>query len=101
MTLSFQDFAPYRNATFRVVEAEGYELQLADLTDHSNAMLEQFSLTFTCPVMPWLSQGTYTLVHPDQTEISLFMAPIGPINGTMRYESVFSRFVNRLGLHSR
>lgn len=100
MTLSLQDFAPYRNATFRVAEADGYELKLIDLTDHSNAKLEQFSLLFTCSVLPWLPQGCYTLVHADRTELDLFIVPIGPIDGTMRYESVFSRFVMASGPHS-
>jgi hypothetical protein len=92
-TLSFQDFAPYRNATFQVAEAAGYELELADIADHSNAQLEQFSLVFTCSTSPWLPQGTYTLVHTDLAELVLFMVPIDPIDNTMRYESVFSRFV--------
>jgi hypothetical protein len=91
-TFSFQNFAPYRNAIFRVTEAVGYELELVELTDFSNAQLEQFSLLFTCSALPWLSQGTYTLVHTDLTEFVLFMVPIGPVGNTMRYESVFSQF---------
>jgi hypothetical protein len=91
--LSFQDFVLYRGATFQVAEAAGYKLELADIADHSNAQLEQFSLVFTCPASPWLPQGTYTLVHTDLTDLVLFMVPIGPIGTIMRYESVFSRFV--------
>ena len=91
-TLSFEDFAPYRSAIFHVQEAAGYELELAELTDHTNAQLEQFSLLFTCPALPWLPQGTYTLIHADGTEFVLFMVPIGPVGETMRYQSVFSRF---------
>jgi len=87
-----QDFAQYHDASFRVLEAAYYELKLVELTDHSNAQLEQFSLVFTCPTLPWLTQGTYTLVHPDMDEVVLFLVPIGPINKQMRYESVFSRF---------
>jgi hypothetical protein len=96
-TLSFQDFVPYRNAAFSAAEAAGYELELAELTDHSNAQLEQFSLVFTCPALPWLPQGTYTLIHADGTEFVLFMVPIGPEDSTMRYESVFSRFAKNPG----
>ena len=92
-TLSFQDFIPYRNATFQVAEAEGYGLELAEIADHSNAQLEQFSLVFTCPTSPWLPQGTYTLIRANLPEIVLFIVPIGPIGNTMRYESVFSRFM--------
>lgn len=94
MTLSLQDFMLYHNTAFRVTEATGYELKLIDLTDHSNAMLEQFSLIFTCSVLPGLPQGTYILIRSDGIEFALFMTPLGPAGGTMRYESVFSRFVN-------
>ena len=90
--LRLQDFAQYRDASFRVSEAADYELKLVELMDHSNEQLEQFSLVFTCPTLPWLPQGTYTLVHPDMDEVVLFLVPIGPIKEQMRYESVFSRF---------
>lgn len=92
-TLSFQDFVPHRNTIFGIVGASSYELELAEVTDHSNAQLEQFSLVFTCAALPWLQQGTYTLTHPDLTEVVLFIVPIGPAGNTMRYESVFSRFL--------
>jgi hypothetical protein len=67
--LSFQDFVLYRGATFQVAEAAGYELELADIADHSNAQLEQFSLVFTSPTSPCLLQGTYSLVHADLAEL--------------------------------
>ena len=89
-----QDFAPYRDAVFRVGESDRHELKLADLIDRSNAQLEQFSLVFTCAALPWLRQGTYTLFHPELTEVVLFLVPIGPVGEEMRYESVFSRFLN-------
>ena len=95
--LSLQDFVPHRHTIFRLVGASDYELELAELTDHSNAQLEQFSLVFTCPALPWLPQGTYTLIHADGTEFVLFMVPIGPEDSTMRYESVFSRFAKNPG----
>jgi hypothetical protein len=88
-----QDFAPHRNTSFRVVQMDGYELKLAEIIDHSNARLEQFSLVFTCPTLPWLQQGTYALVHPGLDKLNLFLVPIGPMSEGMRYESVFSRFV--------
>jgi hypothetical protein len=92
-TLSLQDFAPYRNTMFHIAEAPGYEFGLAELSDHSTSQLEQFSLVFTCPALPWLPQGTYTFAHADMGELALFIVPIGPADGAMRYESVFSRFV--------
>ncbi len=101
-TLSFQDFASFHNANFRIAEAAGYEFTLAQLTDCSNAQLEQFSLIFTCPTTPWLPQGSYTFVHPDMGTVLLFLVPIGPVGKTMQYESVFSRFArndNSTGSH--
>lgn len=92
-TLSFQDFVPHRNTIFGVVGTSGYQLELAEVADHSNAQLEQFSLIFTGAALPWLQQGTYTLSHPDLTEVVLFIVPIGPEGSTMRYESVFSRLL--------
>lgn len=92
-TLSLRDFGPYRNTIFRMAGASTYELELTELTDHSSSHLEQFSLVFTCPALPWLPQGTYTFAHPDMGELALFIVPIGPTDGAMRYESVFSRFV--------
>lgn len=93
-TLSSQDFAPYLNTSFRVVEAPEFELELAEVNDHSNARLEQFSLLFASSVSPWLQQGIYVLTHPDLDEVTLFLVPIGPEGNKMRYESVFSRFAN-------
>jgi hypothetical protein len=95
--IGFKDFAQHRDSTFRLVHTESYELKLSELADHSNAQLEQFSLVFTCSSLPWLSQGTYTLTHPDLAEISIFLVPIGPSAEGMRYESVFSRFVSAPG----
>jgi len=91
--LSFHDFAPHRNTIFRIADGAGYDFELVEVTDHSNAQLEQFSLIFTCPDLPWLPQGIYTLAHPDLVEVVLFIVPIGPAGNVMRYESVFSRLV--------
>lgn len=99
---SIQDFAPHLHASFRVVLPEGYELKLACVTDSSNQRMEQFSLVFTCPALPWLQQGTYTLIHaehPQRPEITLFLVPIGPNEDGMRYEAVFSRLSN--SVHAR
>lgn len=31
-------------------------------------------------------QGVHTLIHPDHGELALFMVPLGPGSGGMRYE---------------
>jgi hypothetical protein len=92
--LTVQDFAPLLNTRFRVPQAENYELELVEITDHPNPQLEQFSLIFTGIPSPWLPQGLYQLTHPQMEECELFLVPIGP-NGThMRYQAVFSWFID-------
>ncbi|MBT9332635.1 DUF6916 family protein [Paracidobacterium acidisoli] len=88
------DFAPHLHLHFRVAQAADYELELAEIADHSNAHLEQFSLIFTGAASPWLKQGLYTLTHPHTPEYELFLVPTGPEAGAMRYEAVFSRFLH-------
>lgn len=91
--LTLDDFAPHLHTRFRVLQPEGFELELAEVADRSNAQLQQFSLIFTGAMSPWLPQGTYKLAHPQMRECELFLVPIGPDAVGMRYQAVFSRFV--------
>ncbi|MGA9673562.1 MAG: hypothetical protein WBQ94_30505, partial [Terracidiphilus sp.] len=49
---------------------------------------------FNGPASPWLRQGTYTLTHAAMSQLDLFMVPLGPKEGKMVYEAVFSRLVS-------
>jgi hypothetical protein len=51
-----------------------------------------FSLVFLGPPTDlYLSQATYTVVHAQMGEISLFLVPLGPTaEQRMRYEAVFT-----------
>ena len=91
--LTVNDFAPHLHTHFRVSQPDNYELELVEVADHSNAQLEQFSLIFTGIASPWLSQGSYKLVHAQMGECELFLVPIGPDAGGMRYQAVFSHFI--------
>lgn len=91
--LSIEDFGPYLHTRFRVTNPKSQELELAEITDRSNAQLEQFSLIFTGPVSPWLEQGLYTLADFQDREYEIFLVPIGPDESGMRYEAAFSRFL--------
>jgi hypothetical protein len=95
--LTVDDFAPHLHTRFRVLEPEGFELELAEVEDRSNAQLEQFSLVFTGAPSPWLPQGVYRLAHPQMQECELFLVPVGPDAAGMRYQAVFSRFVRGQG----
>ncbi len=92
-TLTMDNFAPHLHTRFCVAGLENYELELAEVTDHSNAQLEQFALLFTGVSSPWLSQASYRLTHPQMGECELFLVPIGPDTTEMRYQAVFSRFI--------
>jgi hypothetical protein len=91
--LSLQHFASHLRCRFRVAQSADCELELAEITDNSNAQLEQFSLVFIGAAFPWLQQGLYTLVDPEMREHQLFLVPIGPDAAGMRYEAAFSRFI--------
>jgi hypothetical protein len=91
--LTVRNFAPYLHTRFRIMQQEGYELELTEVIDSCNAQLEQFSLIFSGIVSPWLQQGTYTLVHSQMGECELFLVPLGPDASGMRYEAAFSRFI--------
>ena len=50
----------------------------------------QFSLVFRGPAGPVLPQATYRLDHAELGELELFLVPIGPDAGGMRYEAAFA-----------
>jgi hypothetical protein len=87
------DFQPHLHTAFRIDGPIPIELQLAEMTDTSNAAIEQFSLIFTGPPSVPLQQGTYTLQHPVLGEQNIFMVPLGPQGALMRYQAVFSRLL--------
>jgi hypothetical protein len=91
--LGSKDFAAHLHTIFRVETPLALELEMAQVEDRSNAQIEQFSVHFTGPESPWLRQGTYTFLHPWMGELSLFMVPLGPRNGHMVYEVIFSRLI--------
>jgi ribosomal protein S18 acetylase RimI-like enzyme len=88
-----KEIAPYLNSVFRTVQPEGHALKLAEISDFSNKKQEQYSLVFTSSDTPWLSQGTYTLLHSHIPDLSIFLVPIGPNPEGMQYEAVFSRLL--------
>ena len=49
-----------------------------------------FSLRFLGPSKPILPQATYRLDHPAMGSLEMFLVPLGPKDGGMRYEAVFT-----------
>lgn len=91
--LGSKDFAAHLHTTFKVETPLALELEMAEVTDRSNAQIEQFSVIFNGPATPWLQQGTYSLLHAGMGEVNLFLVPLGPRDGQMFYEAVFSRLL--------
>jgi hypothetical protein len=91
--LSIGDFSTHLHTRFLVANLENYELELVEVTDHSNAKLEQFSVVFIGVLSPWLPQGVYKLIHARIGEHELFLVPLGPDAAGMRYEASFSRLI--------
>lgn len=91
--LGSKDFATHLHTIFKVETPAALELEMAEVTDRSNAQIEQFSVVFTGPASPWLQQGTYSLLHGEMGELGLFLVPLGPRDERMFYEAVFSRLI--------
>ncbi len=95
--LQSQDFLPYLNRTFYIC-LEGVEpisLELVRVMETGQRLgpesRQPFSLHFLGPVSPqYLLQHIYRLEHEELGELDLFLVPLGPEAGRMRYEAIFS-----------
>jgi hypothetical protein len=88
-------FAEHVPSTFllRVSSEEAYPLELTRVVEHNySPKTEQFSLFFRGPLSPIFSQMIHLLEHEKLGSLNLFLVPLGPENGSMRYECAFSRF---------
>jgi hypothetical protein len=70
-------------ATLKLVLAEVEELGQSDRR-------HAFSLRFMGPPKPILPQATYRLENPALGSLEIFLVPLGPKGGGMRYEAVFT-----------
>lgn len=69
------------------------ELTLVDVTGFGHRpglKREGYSLLFSGPLAPIFHQCIYRLSHSVLGELDLFLVPIGPESGNMRYEAVFN-----------
>jgi hypothetical protein len=91
------DFLPHLHETFEI-RLDGHEpipLELVRVMDAGHKfkpeMRQPFSLEFLGPVSPrYLVQHMYRLEHEELGAIDLFLVPLGPESGRMRYEAIFS-----------
>jgi len=88
-----RDFVAHLHKVFHAEAPLALELELVEVRERSNAQIEQFSVFFSGPESPCLKQGLYTLKHAEMLDLELFLVPLGPKNGCMVYEAVFSRLL--------
>jgi hypothetical protein len=93
--LTSADFTPYLNQTFTVDldEQMVIPLELVSVTETGSARdgWQPFELLFLGPVSrQYLVQGTYRLEHEQMGALDIFLVPLGPEGGRMRYEAVFN-----------
>jgi hypothetical protein len=97
--LTSADFTPYLNQIFtiRLESLEPIVLELAGITELGSGDTEPgrrrrpFSLLFLGPIsQQYLLQHIYRLEHEQLSSLELFLVPLGPEGGRMRYEAVFN-----------
>jgi len=98
--LKLSDFLPHVGTAFTIAFPDGtLELALGAVEPHGvraprpdvpELRTEPFSLVFLGPLRPVLPQRTWDLRHPVLGTQGVFLVPIGPAEGRMRYEAVFN-----------
>ena len=91
------DFNPYLNETFfiRLEGIEPIDLELVSVTESGPSSRPEtrasFSLQFLGPVSSkYLVQHIYCLEHEQMGALELFIVPLGPESGRMRYEAILN-----------
>lgn len=98
--LHLADFLPHVGTAFTIVFPDGtLALTLGTVEAHGaraprpdvpQLRTEPFSLVFLGPLSPVLPQRTWELSHPALGAHEIFLVPLGPAEGRMRYEAVFN-----------
>ena len=95
--LQSSDFASRLNQIFtiRLEGMEPIDLELVLVTERGQGFRpgarQPFSLHFLGPVSSqYLLQNMYRLEHPEMGALDIFLVPLGPEEGRMRYEAIFN-----------
>jgi Domain of unknown function (DUF6916) len=68
------------------------EIELVKVGDRNvSPQQERFSIFFEGPLVPALTQGTYSFTHEAMGTFLLFIVPIEHDGNGIRYEAVFNR----------
>lgn len=91
------DFAPHLHEIFSICleGIEPFHLELVRVTETGQKstpeVRQPFSLEFLGPVSPhYLLQHIYQLEHEEMGRLDVFLVPLGPEAGRMRYEAIFT-----------
>jgi hypothetical protein len=96
--LTEMEFSKHVNTKFRTgLDAAAIDLELVVVKGYSarpgdQEGMERFSIFFTGPAKPTLTQNTYSLSHDAMGTFDLFLVPIKPDGEGSRYEAVFNYF---------
>jgi tellurite resistance protein TehA-like permease len=90
--LSAASFVDRVRDTFTVsTAAASFPLVLIELEELGQSQHRlAFSLRFLGPAQPVLPQATYRLDNAAMGTLEIFLVPLGPGGGGMRYEAVFT-----------
>ena len=91
--LTAADFEPIKGGDFILAAPNGeLALKLAEVRRLGTALREggAFSLLFVTPPGPILPQAIYPISHPALGTLELFIVPLGPKDGSNRYEVIFT-----------
>lgn len=92
---SVTTFAEHLGETFGVGDgSDAVDMRLVEATARGSASGEEsrmpFSIVFAGPLEPVLPQRIYRFAHEELGTFELFIVPVGPDEGGMRYEAVFN-----------
>ena len=88
-------FEPHIGSHFSAsptVQGEPLELELVSCVESPYALPDHpaFSLFFLAPDDGYLPQQIFTVAHDALGGFELFLVPLGPLDGRMRYEAVIN-----------
>lgn len=94
-TFTIETFSPHRGEEVALQFGDAtIPLTLAEVTPLGSARdatsRAPFSLLFLGPASPSLPQQIYRLAHETLGAFELFLVPLGPDRGRMRYEAIFA-----------
>ncbi|MGI8917730.1 MAG: DUF6916 family protein [Pyrinomonadaceae bacterium] len=95
-TLQHETFLKYLNTKFHISldDSNTLETELIKVGEHQlSPHQERFSIIFQGPLVPRLSQGTYSVNHDGMGAFNLFIVPIEQDSQSVRYEAVFNRLI--------